>query len=51
MIYHRNVVHPVNCTCKMCTRKRKKQQKEDRKVIGSFYLTIIGFFIISSILI
>ena len=50
-MYQRNIIHPTRCTCKMCTRKKKKQQKEDRKVIGTFYLTIIGFFIISSILI
>ena len=42
----RNTIHPTSCTCRMCTRKRKKQNKEDRKVIRPFYTAILGLFII-----
>ena len=34
-------VHPERCTCRMCSKKKKKAAKEERSVIGAIYIIAI----------
>lgn len=38
-------VHPENCTCNMCKRKKKAANKETRRVVGSIFLIFIIAFL------